>query len=101
RRTSALGQGEHSTTIFVRAPTLCRFPHAVLAGMFGRRPQAKVCQHYSVSTAAIDGRGLKLDVFVRLWNEGPAIARDAFMHLLIEVPKGGSRKSFQADPDET
>lgn len=78
-------------------------PHAVLAGMFGRRPQPKVYQTYQ-GTAVIERIGqamrLKLNVFVHFFNEGPAIARDAFMHILVGVPSGGSAVKIEPDPND-
>jgi len=79
-------------------------PHAVLAGMFGRRPQPKVFQTYQ-GAAAIERIGqqmrLKLDVFIHFYNEGPAIARDAFMHILMGIPGGSSKGKFEADPNDS
>lgn len=79
-------------------------PHAVLAGMFGRRPQPEVFHTYRCSSA-IDKVGarmtLKMDVFVHLYSKGPGIARDAFMHILMGVPGGGSKGSFELEPNGT
>lgn len=95
-----------SVNYYLRAGSnFMQVPHAILAGMFGRRPQPKVFQTYGGS-ASLDITGkamrLKFDVSVHIYNEGPAIARDAFMHILIGVPGGGgSRGSVELDPSGT
>jgi hypothetical protein len=94
-----------SLSYYLRAgSSFMQVPHAVLAGMFGRRPQPKVFQTYQ-GTAAIDGEGqgirLTVNAFIHVYNEGPAIARDAFMHLLLGIPGGGSKGGCQPDPSGT
>lgn len=79
-------------------------PHAVLAGLFGRRPQPKVFQIYE-ATAKIGSRASKPSIEVEgsmhLFNEGPAIARNVFASIIFGIPNGGSEASVQPDPNNT
>jgi len=58
-------------------------PHAVLAGIFGRVPQPHVFHNYMVGRATVEGQSVRCSVGILLRNEGPGIANDLFVNLLI------------------
>jgi hypothetical protein len=70
-------------------------PHAVLAGMFGRRPQPNIICQYTIPPATIvppsDGPNPKVKIQLTIWlhNTGLGIARDLFLNLRIW--KAGSK----------
>jgi hypothetical protein len=71
-------------------------PHAVLSGMFGRRPQPKVYLMYSVvpakiSKTASEGAEVLCKVGFLIGNDGLGIARDVFMN--AEIYNGPGKKS--------
>ena len=57
-------------------------PHAILAGMFGRRPQPSVGIMRIISPAEIDGDAITFRIALAIRNEGPGIARDIFLTLI-------------------
>jgi hypothetical protein len=74
---------EHQYRYFIRAgsnfePT----PHAVLAGMFGRRPQPHVFHTFVVNRAKLIDQRLNIQIGLLLMNNGPGIASDLFMNVL-------------------
>jgi hypothetical protein len=71
-------------------------PHAVLAGMFGRRPQPRVFEMYTLGPPGLlDDRGLHLQLGVMLHNEGPGIAKDLFLNMLmLSLPGPNCEASF-------
>ena len=56
-------------------------PHAVLAGMFGRRPQPHVFHGFSFLSAEIDRERIKITIYFALYNKGPGIASDLFINI--------------------
>ncbi len=63
-------------------------PHALLAGMFGRRPQPHVFHTYSIGPAKITGSRIHCQVGIMIRNEGPGIARDIFVNVLVASAPG-------------
>ncbi len=62
-------------------------PHAVLAGMFGRRPQPYVFNAYAVPPATLSGRKVRVDIGLVVRNNGPGIAKDAFLNVwVVSIP---------------
>jgi len=67
-------------------------PHAVLAGMFGRRPQATLGEQYGIKAIKISeangGRVSELEVSLefRIYNQGPVTARELFSDIRVSVP---------------
>lgn len=81
--------GKYQHNYYIRAGSnFERTPHAVLAGMFGRRPQPHVFHKYVVGHAELVNEKIKFDVGLMIRNEGPGIARDLFMNLLIKSVPG-------------
>jgi hypothetical protein len=76
---------------FIRAGTnFARAPHAVLAGMFGRKPQPLIKEHYIVPqtpTIEPDG-GAKTAIGIVLKNFGLGIAENVFLNLKITSHPG-------------
>ena len=74
-------------------------PHAVLAGMFGRRPQPIVFNMYAIPPVKIienapDDKFVELSVGLLVANKGPAIARDIYLHVKIVLPGNRCEASF-------
>lgn len=72
-------------------------PHAVLAGMFGRRPQPSVFHMYSVVYPTIlpdNPRIIKADLGLQLVNAGPGIASDLFMTIRVSSIPGSNCDLF-------
>ena len=69
-----------------------RTPHAVLAGLFGRRPQPSIKHHYFLpKTPSIVAPGtVKTQIGVMLRNYGRGIAEDVFINFSIRSHPGGS-----------
>jgi hypothetical protein len=66
-----------------------RAPHAVLAGMFGRRPQPVIKQSYFVTDRPTASRGVvKTQVGVILKNYGRGIAESVFLNLKLTSHPG-------------
>lgn len=59
-------------------------PHAVLAGMFGKRPQPKIKRNYQVYPLRINKNEgyIKILVGLHLCNDGPGIAESLFASVL-------------------
>jgi hypothetical protein len=67
-------------------------PHAVLAGMFGRRPHPHLFHNWIAPPAQLIPDGVAhFGVGLLLINRSPAIARDAYINLMIFTPGGASR----------
>jgi hypothetical protein len=66
-------------------------PHAVLAGLFGRRPQPVIKHHFFIpSTPSIIEPGVVMtQISVMLRNYGRGIAEDVFINLSIRTHPGG------------
>jgi hypothetical protein len=76
-------------------------PHAILSGMFGRRPQPKLFTFYEGKPSILaDSKVLELDFAVRLMNEGPAPASDAYISYRIIVPGPNCRLNFSPRSSE-
>jgi Putative DNA-binding domain len=70
-------------------------PHAVLAGMFGRRPQTSIYHLWAVHPATmLSGTqsrfAIDFDLGLNLATYGPGLARDIYVNLRLSPPKGGS-----------
>jgi hypothetical protein len=64
-------------------------PHAVLAGMFGRRPQPVIKQSYLVQETPIASPGLvKTQIGIILKNYGRGIAENVFINLRVTSNPG-------------
>lgn len=72
-------------------------PHAVLAGMFGRRPQPHVFHMFLYSPAELIDENIKMQVGFLIRNQGPGIASDLFMNsLVISIPGDNCDLYFEA-----
>ena len=65
-------------------------PHAVLAGMFGRRPQPDVFHNYGVLPAEIIGEKIRLRINFMICNNGPGVASDLFMNVMVKSVPGSN-----------
>lgn len=63
-------------------------PHAVLAGMFGRRPQPDVFHNYFINPAEIIGEKIRLRIYFVIHNNGPGVASDLFMNVMVKSVPG-------------
>lgn len=59
-------------------------PHEVLAGMFGKRPNAHVMPQY-VANYVKTSSGIELQIGVMILNAGPGVATDVFASISIEL----------------
>jgi hypothetical protein len=88
---------------YIRAGSnFAKTPHAVLAGMFGRRPQSSIKHRYLVSaTPEIVGAGIiKTQIGFILHNFGRGIARDVFINLSVTSHPGRNCEiNFQPSPE--
>lgn len=75
-------------------------PHAVLAGMFGRRPQPSVFHMFTILPAEPQDEMIEVQVGFLIKNMGPGIASDLFMNaMVISTPGVNCRLEFKAsDP---
>lgn len=76
---------------YIRAGSnFAKTPHAVLAGLFGRRPQPSIKHHYFVPTSpSFVGPGVvKTQIGIMLRNFGLGIAEDVFINLWVSSPPG-------------
>lgn len=73
-------------------------PHAVLAGMFGRRPQPVLFNMYGVQNpeiAIVSGRRIvRFSIGFILTNPGPVQARDLYLNVCLFLPKPYSKAVF-------
>lgn len=79
-----------------------RTPHAVLAGMFGRRPQPHVFHKFIIGPAElINEKEIKIQVGFMIHNQGPGIASDLFMNVMvISTPSDNCKLLFApTDPN--
>jgi Putative DNA-binding domain len=73
-------------------------PHAVLAGLFGRRPQPKLFTFYEGKPLLrTDPELLDLEFGVRLMNHGPAPASNPYVSFKIMVSRPNCRVNFRPD----
>ena len=77
-------------------------PHAVLAGLFGRRPQPRMSHGLTLGTPRRIGKGrVSVEISFMLTNLGPGIAESPFLTLLVRsAPSSPSQLSFST-PDAT
>lgn len=84
----------HQTTndrkYFMRAGSdFLPVPHAILAGLFGRRPQPNIYQAYTLHPPLPSNQeGVQLDIGLILRNNGRGIASDIFAHVLQHTLPG-------------
>jgi hypothetical protein len=79
-------------------------PHAVLAGLFGKRPQPRLLRLYrgEVSLKPKDPfPEVVIDASIHIVNEGPGMAQHIFISVIPRAPGGGSQFSVQPDPNES
>jgi len=77
-------------------------PHAVLSGMFGRRPQPNVFIMYGIDLPEVinsDPKQLKLYLGLQVANGGQGIASDIFMNFHFSSSPGGGC-SLQVQPQD-
>jgi hypothetical protein len=73
-------------------------PHAVLAGMFGRRPNPTVWHNWIIAvTHRVDS--IHADLGLLLFNNGPGIAENLFANVLIESLPGDNCSAGFRNPD--
>lgn len=78
---------------YIRAgSSFTQVPHAVLAGMFGRRPQASLSSSWEVQFLTVEGDGDSVSCAVNVFiqNDGRGIARDLFVGVKA-IQTGGPR----------
>ena len=76
-------------------------PHAVLAGMFGRRPQPEIYNSFTLGPPKFDRISgvLKIGMGLLLVNRGPGIASDLFMNAWIMSVPGETCQILFDKPD--
>lgn len=80
-------------------------PHAVLSGMFGKRPQPYIFHMWDVPKAKItldrmSQSAIEFSIGLTLSSWGPGIAKDLYVNLTIVPPKGPSSSSVSfPDPN--
>jgi hypothetical protein len=87
---------------YIRAGSnFAKTPHAVLAGLFGRRPQPSVRNHYLVPTAptVIEVGVVRTHMGIALRNFGLGIAEDIFINLSLNSHPG-RRCDIEFKPSE-
>jgi len=94
-------QTVHGQRYYMRAgSSFLPVPHAVLAGMFGRRPQPWVYHRWDIPTPERLGKDrVKLSVGLVLHNDGPGIAELMFVNVLLEEFIGPNCKLSFSNPD--
>ena len=93
-----------NSSYYIRSGSnFAKTPHAVLAGLFGRRPQPSIKHHYFVPTApsVVVPRTVKTQIGVMLRNYGRGIAEDVFINLSIRTHPGGGCKIIFKPSEET
>ncbi|MBA56741.1 MAG: hypothetical protein CMK89_19985 [Pseudomonadales bacterium] len=76
-------------------------PHDVLAGMFGRRPQPHVFNHFILSKPSFSYPNLSISFGIMLHNRGPGIASDLFAICRFQqVPGQGCKIKFETPDHE-
>jgi len=69
-------------------------PHAVLSGLFGRRPQPRMALKWFVPHIQLNGEVITLSATVTLTNTGRSIARDLYLNLYAFPPGENCRVAF-------
>ena len=64
-------------------------PHAVIAGMFGRRPQARIWHNWSTYPIVHTPPTIAFDINVQLMTSGPGVVRDLYMSVRLPRSYGG------------
>ncbi len=86
--------GKYQYQYFIRAgSSFVHIPHAVLAGLFGRRPQPNVFPMFTVGPARIEaerGDAIGMQIGILLSNKGPGVASDLFINVVIINSPGDS-----------
>lgn len=80
-------------------------PHAVLAGMFGRRPQPTIYQTFLSAPARVtqlpDGvEQVEVNLGFQIYNKGPVLARDLYSDVRLILPKERCGASFEPNRDD-
>jgi len=75
-------------------------PHDVLSGLFGRRPQPHVFHMFTTAPAELQGGRVKINVGFMIRNQGPGIASNVFITLMLfKFPGPDGSIGFQpSDP---
>jgi len=75
-------------------------PHDVLSGLFGKRPQPKVFHMFTTGPAIMDGNKIKINVGFLIRNQGPGIASNVFITLMLHKfhRQDGNIKFIPSDP---
>jgi len=79
-------------------------PHAVLAGMFGRRPQPFIFHNWSLPPAKLVSAdpsrlAIQFDLGLKLSSWGPGLARDVYVSLML-LPPGSASRGGVSLPDQ-
>jgi len=74
-------------------------PHAVLAGLFGRRPQPKLGLWWRSALARMDGDTLVVEGMVSMRNASSTIARDLYFNLWAFAPGPNCSVAFDQISD--
>lgn len=69
-------------------------PHAVLAGMFGRKPQPNVVYNILFTPSKISDDKIICDFSILIRNNGPGIAQDIFLNLFSHSPGDNCQIAF-------
>ncbi|MEA2164534.1 MAG: hypothetical protein QOK37_2661 [Thermoanaerobaculia bacterium] len=69
-------------------------PHAVLSGLFGRRPQPRLALKWFASSLQRNGDAVTLAATITLTNTGRSIARDLYLNLYAYPPGENCRVAF-------
>jgi len=68
-------------------------PHAILAGMFGRRPNPNIWPTWVLSCFPVPSTNeMKLSIGVSPYNDGPGIAEDVFVNINVASLPGANCK---------
>jgi len=95
----AKGKGEYR--YYIRAGSdFVPTPHAVLAGMFGRRPQPHVYVNFASGSADFsDEETILVNIALLIYNEGPGIASNLFMNAKVISRPGINCEISFSPPD--
>jgi hypothetical protein len=74
-------------------------PHAVLAGMFGRRPQPNVFHQLSAGQVKLFKEKIEMQVGFLLRNQGPGIATDLFINVMV-ISNPGDNTDISFNPPD-
>lgn len=81
-------------------------PHAVLAGMFGRRPQPELFERYVPKPIKVTRRPdgteiIDMTLGFKICNRGPVMARDLYSDIKVMLPGAGTIHFANMDDDWT